>query len=295
MFENLVIDGGGIKTIAFAGAIKALEEHNIMKNIKKIIGSSAGSIVAGIVALGYTSEEMKKILMETPFSDFKDSYFGYAGDVYRLIRYFGLYEGNVFFDWYGKLVKNKTGNLDTTFKEIFEKFNIELVITGTCVNKKNVTYFNHKDYPDLPIRLAVRMSMSIPYIFSAVKFGNDMYVDGGTLNNYPIWYFPDYHKTIGFKLIDESENNNNETYNSVNNILDFTELLVDAIYQRMEKLHVKKDYWKRTVAISNLGVKTTEFDISKEKKEALVHEGYVKTIKFLNKQELITVRALSIW
>ena len=57
-FENLVFEGGGVKGLAFCGALKVLEERGIITDVKGLAGSSAGAITAGLLACGYTSDEI---------------------------------------------------------------------------------------------------------------------------------------------------------------------------------------------------------------------------------------------
>jgi predicted acylesterase/phospholipase RssA len=68
-YENMVFEGGGIRGIAFGGVLKYFEEHDLMKYIKRVAGSSAGAIVAAAVAIGYNGEEVINILSETNFNE----------------------------------------------------------------------------------------------------------------------------------------------------------------------------------------------------------------------------------
>ena len=63
-FKNLIFEGGGVKGIAYVGAIRELENRQIMKNIKRVGGTSAGAINAVLLTLGYTLKDTQKILME---------------------------------------------------------------------------------------------------------------------------------------------------------------------------------------------------------------------------------------
>ena len=74
-----IFGGGAVRGMAYAGSIKALEELNI--NIRTIAGSSVGSIVAGLLAVGYTSDEIKNILMSVNFNLFKDLNFGFGKEL----------------------------------------------------------------------------------------------------------------------------------------------------------------------------------------------------------------------
>lgn len=93
----------------------------------------------------------------------------------------------------GKIIAKKVNNPDYIFIELMDDYGIELVITATCLNDMNIECFNYENYPDLPIRDAVRMSISIPFYFETIHFNDKVYVDGGMLNNYPIYYFKKYY------------------------------------------------------------------------------------------------------
>ena len=60
MIIDLVFSGGGVKAIAFIGVVEALEERGI--KVRRVAGTSAGALVGALVAAGYTSGEIKKML-----------------------------------------------------------------------------------------------------------------------------------------------------------------------------------------------------------------------------------------
>ena len=84
-FENLVFEGGGVKGLAFCGALQVLELKGIMPNIKRLAGSSAGAITAGLVACDFTADEILEEVGKKNFNDFKDDEFGLFRDVKRLM------------------------------------------------------------------------------------------------------------------------------------------------------------------------------------------------------------------
>jgi len=73
-FRNLVFEGGGVKGIAYTGALEVLEKKGILNNIQRFAGTSAGSIVAVFLAVGFTPKEIKEILKKTNFESFKESF-----------------------------------------------------------------------------------------------------------------------------------------------------------------------------------------------------------------------------
>ena len=71
-FKNLVFEGGGVKGIAYVGAIKVLENKKIMPDIVRVGGTSAGAINAVLVGLGYSSAQTLNIMNKLNFKKFMD-------------------------------------------------------------------------------------------------------------------------------------------------------------------------------------------------------------------------------
>ena len=72
-FRNLIFEGGGVKGIAYIGAMKVLEEKGVMENVLRVGGTSAGAINATLVALGFTNDEQRGILQKLDFNNFMDT------------------------------------------------------------------------------------------------------------------------------------------------------------------------------------------------------------------------------
>jgi len=296
-FENLVFEGGGVKGLAFCGALKVLEEKGIMKNIKRLAGSSAGAITAGLLACGYTSDGILEKLRDKNFNDFKDDSWGFIRDLWRLKNKYGFHLGKEFYNWYGALLEDETGKADITFADVFDDCDKELVITGTCLNRRETHYYTKDRNPNMSIRQAVRISMSIPLFFAAVEWKGDLLVDGGVLNNYPLWVFDGKApgdprrqeadpnpKTLGLKLLTEEEiaegGSGQRRENEINDIKDFALSLVESLTSQIERLHIKPHDWERTIAINTRHVKTTDFDMKDTDKKMLLEEGRKGAEKF---------------
>ena len=298
-FENLVFEGGGVKGLAFCGALNVMEQKGIMTNVKRLAGSSAGAITAGLLACGYTSGAIMQELKPKDFNEFKDDDFGIFRDVKRLMTEFGFYAGKEFHRWYGELLAKKAGHPDVTFREFSEKFGKELVVTGTCLNRRETHYYTKERNPHMPVRDAVRISMSIPLFFAAVEWQEDLLVDGGILNNYPIWVFDGEYpgdpngrradpnpKTLGLKLLTEQEMeetvSGQHPSHGIDNLKDFALSLVDCLMTQIERLHIKPRDWERTIAINTRHIKTTQFDLSEGEKTLLLDEGRKGAEKFFS-------------
>lgn len=192
-FENLVFEGGGNKGMAYVGALQVLESAGILRSIKRVAGASAGAIIAALISLGYDSRDLREFLEQDLRRILVDHTCGYCSLLPNLLKGFGWNPGKRMLKWFGEQLKERTGDSDITFKEVYERFGKELCIVVTNLNQMSVEYFHPKTTPNTPIRRAVRMSVALPGVFQCVREMNndyeDVYVDGGLLCNYPIHAF----------------------------------------------------------------------------------------------------------
>ncbi|KAK6167414.1 hypothetical protein SNE40_021448 [Patella caerulea] len=199
-FENLVLEGGGNKGLAYCGAIKYLDEIGVMKNIKRVAGASAGAMTAALIIVGYTPDEIEDFLGNNISDVFIDHSCGYCSLLPNLLSGYGWNPGKKIYEWLGDKMRHKTGKSDVTFQEVYELTRMELCVVVTNLSLMTTEYCHPKTTPNMPVRLAVRMSMAIPGMFSATKFTSygqtNVYVDGGVLCNYPIHCFDGWYLSM---------------------------------------------------------------------------------------------------
>ena len=198
------MEGAGVRGIAYAGALRELERRELLVDVDKVAGTSAGAIAALCVSLGYSSNEIEKIIYETRINRFNDGKFLFAGGIFRLNRNFGWYKGDRFTSWLEEIIEARTYNAEITFLELHEKGFKDLYVTGTSLNRQKLIIFSYETYPQMKIKDAVRISMSIPLYFEAVNIDStghvlekgshrkpdvDIMVDGGITANFPIFIF----------------------------------------------------------------------------------------------------------
>jgi NTE family protein len=207
-YKNLVLEGGGVRGLAYAGVFSVLEEKSILNNIENIGGSSAGSIAGMLVSIGYNAVEIDSLMMELPVQKFQDGHGGLVGKYKRLKKDYGIFKGEAFEKWLQALIEHKTGNSLLTFEELHQlhiQNNLfkDLYCTGTNLSKQQLEIFSYKTTPTMPLALAVRISSGVPLYFEPVALDNQLqkikksdtisfvnyYVDGGMLCNYPISMF----------------------------------------------------------------------------------------------------------
>ena len=322
-FKNLVFEGGGVKGIAYVGAMEVLDTKGILKEIQRVGGTSAGAINAVLLGLNYSVAETREILGKLNFRRFLDDSWGIIRDTNRLITEFGWYKGDYFREWIGDIIERKTGNSESTFLEVnglkTERQFRDLYFMGTNLSTGYGEIFSFEHTPRTCVADAVRISMSIPLFFAAKRsMRGDVYVDGGVVDNYPVKLFdrqkyvaahsrmPEYYEkhnqtlrqagktispyvynqeTLGFRLDSAREiavfrDQAEPEHRKIEDFFAYTWALAETILNIQSSQHLHSDDWQRTIYIDTLGVGTTEFDLSDDKKTALVGSGRVNTEKY---------------
>lgn len=321
-FRNLIFEGGGVKGIAYVGAMRVLESEGVLENIVRAGGTSAGSINAVLFAAGFSNTETLKELNKLDFNDFKDGSWGVLRDMKRLKDEYGWYRGDYFRDWIGDLLKKKTASSNITFKALHEHSGKELYVYASNLSTNFGEIYSPEHTPRMRVVDAVRRSMSIPLFFRAVRDDReDVFVDGGAINNYPVKLFdrekylldgslkriPSYYEkenkslaikspnsspyiynkeTLGFRLDSAKEigvfrDGQEPNSNEIDNFLDYTMQLIKTVMSVQDSQHLHGDDWHRTVYIDSLGVDTTDFDLSDNRKKDLVTSGREAAKKYL--------------
>lgn len=298
---DAVFEGGGVKGIGLVGAVAVAEERGYQW--QNVAGTSAGAIVAALLAAGYTAAEMKEIMEELDYNNFKDSGLldkvPLVGKIASLIFEKGIYEGKWFENWMRRLLKKKGketfGDLIDDEFQNDERYRFKLRVIASDISSgrmlvlpQDMTDFGIRP-EDLNIVTAIRMSMSIPFFYEPVRLRNmktnqvSYIVDGGILSNFPVWLFdtegavPDW-PTFGFKLLEPEERAPNQVRGPIS--------LLTALFSTMSEAHdaryIKDADFVRTIPIPTLDVKTTEFDLSPKKSGALYQSGRQAAEKFFD-------------
>lgn len=283
--EALGFQGGGVKGLAYIGALKKLEKCGMnLKKIKRFAGTSAGSQIAALIAVGYHTDELEEILNNIPFHKYNDSSIGIIRNTHRILWSYGYNKGQFMKKYIDKLITDKIGNNKTTFSELYEKRGVILRITGTCLTTRELEYFDHETTPDMPICKAVQISSCVPLFYAAVKYKGKYYVDGAVLRNIPIKAFPD-SKTLFLKFKENEYEVEKEK--SIKNILQFVYSIIETTSKYCNDLAVTDalhtlDKNIRMIEIDTYMVKATDFTISDKTKNFLVKQGEHAVNDYIN-------------
>lgn len=313
--KNIVFEGAGMRGIAYSGVISELERTGRLKFVEKLGGTSAGALTAMLLSLDYNSEEITTIVHSTSFAKFNQGRYLFAGGVNRMRNYYGWYHAEKMERWLENLIASKTGNGDITFLELKQKGFKELYVTGTSINKQRLIVFSHESYPDMRIKDAVRVSMSIPLYFEPVFLdssgktvkhpksteGLDIMVDGGFMANFPIHLFDSTKYfdssssnrfavnpyTLGFRIdskeqVKSDQNDGGLVSLLVNNINQYMRAFYTLLIEHLNRQSLTEADWKRTVSISDGDVRPRIRKLSKEELTTLIKNGSDATYTYFN-------------
>lgn len=273
--DTLVISGGGMKSLATIGSLKYLDKIGVLKNIKKYAGSSAGSVICVLLAMDFAPDEIRNTIFRKGISLVNDNPFMIP---YNLLINYGLHSASKLMKYIEELFETRKFSKSITFKELYDITDKTVVITGTSLNDRDTFFFSHITFPDMKVTDALRISTSIPLYFTSVKYGmkNDQglyidhrFVDGGVLNNFPLYYFDicqtqpsikNYsdlvehkekmsimiddkntykHNTLGIMLINEkNERNVNDFFtghDSINSVVEYFSSLIHTLLTKIEQ------------------------------------------------------------
>lgn len=303
IYIDAVFEGGGVRGLAFLGALRALDDAGI--RIRKVAGTSAGAITAAIVASGMEQSAveanvygmnfmdlLKKktkpgLIMNGDPSDDVDN-MGLMLANLALVGARGQYKTDPLFDWMTGVLK---GRLDTfgalkTGKEWFQKRELKIVISDISAGEMRCCPTDLALYGVVPEKFsvaeAVRLSMSIPLFFEPGTLGGNTIVDGGILSSFPLATFdcpigqtPNC-PTLGFRLSAPSQAPKKVTsaFGVVGAMLQTMLVAHDRRYARLHDQH-------RIVDLTSSEISITKFSLTDADKETLYVRGYKETKAFL--------------
>lgn len=215
MYSNLVLSGGALKAVVLLGAVKYLEEKDLIKHFKNYIGSSAGAIIIFFLIIGYKSYEIKDILIEE-INNIVDLDFENIDDFF--INY-GIDNTDRNKDILKKYLIKKTKLNDITFIEFAKKYGLNFTITGTNLTTRNTDYFNVDNFPNMSMLDALVITSCIPLIYKPIEYNDNLYIDGGIYNNFAYNYYKNKNDSLGINVTYNYSRKNDTFINYFNNIL----------------------------------------------------------------------------
>lgn len=284
-----VFSGGGMRGVAFIGALEELEHAGI--SFERVAGTSAGTITAAFIAARFTSNEMREAFQKLNKHILRDE--GHFIKRLPLLKWLhlykrlGFYKGNLFEQWISEQLATKGiysfGDLPEGVLKIVaaDLTNGEMIVIPDDLKKYQL------DANTSPISKAVRMSCSLPFYYEPIYLVNEyrqaLIVDGGILSNFPLWIFSDSfpkRPVVGFKICSkQGKVEHKEIKNGVQ--------LVEKLFKTMRDAHDQRYIDKQIASqivflpVADL-VSTMEEQVDTDTFDKLIEIGRTKTKTFLN-------------
>lgn len=269
---GLALSGGGIRGIAHAGVLKALEDNGIKVDI--IGGTSSGSMIAMLYASGYSPSHIYRLFKK------------YSKDIVEIntkpiIKNYMLNKKIT-------LKGLKTGNsVEKIFDEVINKLGIYtisdikmpvVIPTVDLMNCREYIFTNNpptkkdKYITDISVGKAVRASSSFTAVFSPCEYKEHAFIDGGALDNIPV---EEVKKQGADVVIGVKFNSDKITEDS--NIMDMTMKTIDIMGEKISEENLKKANFVLDVYTDKTGL----LDI--DKLDSCYKYGYNAVIENLDK------------
>lgn len=284
---GIALSGGGIRGIAHAGVLKALEDNGI--KIDMIGGTSSGSLIASLYAMGYTPYYIyvlfKRYAGEIIAVETKPIISGIGGFLFnKKIQVTGLKSGKSLEEAYNELALKKG-------IKIMKEIQMPLVIPAVdmCSSKEyiftskipnNEKASNTKEniktdtmqptipyITDISVGKSVRASSSFPVVFSPCEYNNHLFLDGGILNNIPV---NEIKKQGADKVI--AVNFDSQPVNKESNIMDLMMKTLDIMGDKISDENMANSDYILTIPSDGTGLLDTS------KLDFCYQSGYKTTI-----------------
>lgn len=252
---NLVLQGGGVKGLAYIGALRCLEENNYV--IKNIAGSSIGSVIGALIIAGYNSYELESIVNSIDYTMFTQ-----RNTFHNFIKTKGVYSLKYLEKYLSNLLQEK--NI-TYFKDIKIGNYYKAIFICTSLKHKRIFILPYdlkllNINPDtFPIAKAAIMSCSIPLFYDSYNLNNNYFYDGGMSDNFPSWCFTN---AIALRVSKEKQ---------------FFKILKESIFGKIVNNNKITEIY-----IDTKEYKTIDFKLGFIKKYELYKKGYLSVKKYIN-------------
>ena len=263
--------GGAIRGLAYVGAIRAMEELGVEYDI--IGGSSVGSIIAALIAVGYKSYEIENIFMKVNFDLFKDLHFGIG-------KPFALSKGEIFMDWLNELLKNKVeGALQKRI--IFRDIQKPLVIITTDIKHFKTQEFSKMATPDFEVAQAIKISSSMPGLMAPFKYDDKELVDGDLQKAAPMWKLSEQFNSSQSRILEyrlEGDYNEDEK-NPVSFINTIYSCVTEVAAEFITDVYGANDRYD-CIKINTGDVFFADFNLDKDSRRKIIDLGYEQTMRY---------------
>ena len=263
-YDKIVLSGGAIKGFSILGSLQYLYEHQLINDVHKYVGTSVGSGILYLLAIGYTPIE---IIVKTITSQFMKKM---QLNIFSLTQGYGAYDWNVIEEFLKVLTLDKIGRF-ISLNELYTDFNKEITFVTYNYSMNRTEYISYHNHPNMQCLTAIRMSCNLPIIFSQFKYLNCYYLDGGMTNNFAINRIDDNENGIAINTTFKTEITSKDTFKIHEYIYNIICKFVNSEGKKnIDNVHNNCDI----INIKKTDVSSIDFSITTKTKLNMFSNGY---------------------
>lgn len=283
-YTHLMLSGGGYLGYVYIGVYRFLLEHDMLKSIKYLYGTSIGAFFCFLFGLGISYERMEEIYM--PGGSFANP----GNNTYDpanfmcLPKEYGMFNGKHVRAPLQSILQEVFQVEDITFQDYLKKTGKDLHINATCLDTCESVDFCSDTHPTMSVLTAIEASTAIPVLFKPVLYKGKYYVDGATMNNLPLHLLPPHpgHKALAFNI------HSWPSHTPITNFMSYMMKVCISLMQAPFHIEVKNkhidliNFDKIPISACSLHPIDNKYLVSytKEEIESTIYYAYETTYKF---------------
>lgn len=281
---HLVFSGSGADFPCFLGAIKALIPvyPTLLRSLTSVSASSGGAIVALLVLLRFSTAVMEDLCFTLEYQKHLRKI-----DLANLLSDYGLDDANNMIKVMKRVVRQKLGDSEATFADLHKFHPCLFNVTGTNLSTMSLVVFNHITTPDLPLWKAMRITTSVPLMFTSVRLKDDILCDGAVLSYYPIHLVPDCASdevVIGLCLEKGDQRSN------IDDLLSYVMALAKTLTRHIHRISMP--IRNKTLNYDEIVLKTNDKEIymmdrDLNQKKTLIESGSSQTSTYFSRDDVV--------
>jgi NTE family protein len=275
--RRLAFCGGGVRCVGHVGVLKALTEANILGCVKEVVGISAGALFGLMIVLGYTVAQMEELATTFDFTLLGEMN---PDCIFEFPLTLGINSGESIYKLLGSILKQKGFSPDITFAELVKDKRIHKTYKCYAAELQTsiVKEMSYEKTPDMSVVKAIRASMSLPILYTPVKDGDSLLVDGGLLHNLPLAFLNEEEISETWAVIFSPNVNISE--NPLIGIFDYLKYVMNGLMYMRNVPYIEK-YHERIIVIKN-DFDVLGFSVSSEARAKFIEDCRKTTHTFLH-------------
>lgn len=267
-FSTIVLSGGGILGSVHLGFLKCLEDNQLLRP-RCVAGTSVGSLIGFLLACRVPLDRLYAYFCNMNTTLLK------LNSLTNVPQTYGFDDGEYFTAFLMDCLLEHDVPPRITFKELYDRFDVELIVTVTNLVTYKPEYLSVRTTPNMEIVVAVRASCTIPILVSPLIIDeNRVYVDGCVSENYPLNSVlqskqENIHDVIGCNIASWKPG-------SLDTFTGYLYNLIGCMFQQSSSVG-----YPNTVEVDCSTVSYFDFDKNTEDRQKLYDWGYTKTEEYL--------------